>query len=517
MNVVLYDMRDRRGWLIDGASALLHLTCAQLSTVWSHKSQLFDLQQFHYAEPRNGISAASVALLDQRNREMAIFEKVDSWNEVTTIIGDPNEGLEPVRKEQHKIKTTKWCYQDLVRQTYHIMELIQDYQVKLLTCPGTNLRFTDREKLEGFAFMDIVDGPGAILPRVAILKPSGRGWVDFTRSIRAITLLGKGFGELIRVAKDANKLCKRWQHVPTGQDYLVACIAKLKEICKKEGDRDAVPLELARDICWHKGHLMFEPCACKKGHPDSACDRVQVLLPPFLGPKKHPHPFTYVNGAVVFGKSKRLNWSWPNKGNPTLGDDLSEEDGEPYTLHDSGVGTSIPLSSSNDENLSSSLSRLPGTSNHPSPQDNSPAAMSGALEVYAEQKVFGFQHLAPNTNPTTSLRALDIRPSLPTAEEALVIPENSEGSGRMKRTWDTVKEKASPVSSAFKKMRADNAKTPAKSKKGLSGMLFTEQELDHPQSRGHSQLSRNSSITPSLPALDFQASSIDLSHGSENE
>jgi hypothetical protein len=517
MNVVLYDMRDRRGWLIDGASALLHLTCTQLSTVWSHKSQLLDLQQFQYAEPRNGTSAASVALLDQRNREIAIFEEVDSWKEVTTTIEDLNEGLEPVRKEEHKIKTTKWCYQDLVRQTYHILELIQDYQVKMLTCPGTNLRFTDREKLEGFAFMDIVDGPGAILPRVAILKPSGRGWVDFTRSIRAITLLGKGFGEVIRVAKNTNKLCRSWQHVPTGQDYLVACIAKLREICRKEGDGDAVPLELARGICWHKAHLMFEPCTCKKGQPDSACDRIQVLLPRSLGPKKHPRPFTYVNGAVVFGRSKKLNWSWPNKGNPTQGDDSNEEDCEPYTSHDSGLGTSIPFSSSDDENLSSSLSRLPVTTNHPSPQGNSPAAMSETLEVEAEQRVFDFQHLPTNTSPLTNLRILDIRHSLSTAEEALTIPENSEGSGRMKRTWDMVKEKSLPVSNAFKKMRADNTKTPARSKDGLSSMPVTEQEVDRPRTLRDSQLSPDSSTTPLLPGFDFQPSSIDLFHEPENE
>jgi hypothetical protein len=221
--VVLYDMRDRRGWLVDGASALLHLTCTQLVTVWSHKSPLLKLEEFNYADPGRGASAAPAALLDPRNRELPILEESETWKEVTITTDFTNS--EPFHKEEQKTKTKQWCYQDLVRQTYHILELMHDYQVHALTSPGMALRFTDRDKFEGFAFMDIVDGPNAIRPRVATLKPSGKGWVDFVRSISAITLLGKGFGELITVADGSNTLCRHWQLPPTGQDYLIACIS----------------------------------------------------------------------------------------------------------------------------------------------------------------------------------------------------------------------------------------------------------------------------------------------------
>ena len=73
--------------------------------------------------------------------------------------------------------------------------------------------------------MDIAQVDNPLRPRVTILKSSGRGWMDFTKKIRAITLLGKGFGELIKPGQDSNKLCRLWKGVPTGQDYLVACIS----------------------------------------------------------------------------------------------------------------------------------------------------------------------------------------------------------------------------------------------------------------------------------------------------
>ncbi|RFU26150.1 hypothetical protein B7463_g10188, partial [Scytalidium lignicola] len=408
MNVILYDMRDRRGWLIDGASALLHVTYTQLNVVWDHK---IDLQQFQYAEPENGASAASMALLDQRNRNMVISEDTESWEEVTTTIGDPRKGL---------------------------------------TSSGTNLRFTDREKLEGFAFMDIVDGPGIIRPRVAILKPSGRGWVDFSRSIHAITLLGKGFGELIRPVENSNRLCKSWQHVPIGNDYLIACITKLKEICRRGGDADAVPLELSQGIYWHKAHLIFESCSCKDNHTGSVCDRVQVLLPPSLGPKMNPLPFNYLDGAVIFGRSRRLKWSWPNKGHPTQGGDLGEEeDGGPSTLHDSGIGTSIPSSLSNGRQISSSnLSQLAVTSNlNPSSRSNSPIRMSEGLDTNGKQNAVDFRQ--PETNgPPSNLRDEGTHDSASPADNPSTIPEQGVNSRKKNRTWEMLEKK---VPSVFKR------------------------------------------------------------------
>ena len=225
--------------------------------------------------------------------ELAISEEVDTWDEVSIVGG--------TEKHETKRKTKKWCFQDLVRQAWGILEQIHDRQTRLLASPGIGLRGTDSEKLEGFGFMDIVQGKNPLRPRVAILKSSGRGWVDFTRSIHAINLLGRGFGELIKPANDANDLCRYWKNVPKDKDYLTASISTLREICTKYGDSDVDPPELVQGICWHKADKLFESCECKPGRKSTTCDRVQVLLPRSIGLKKHPHPFNNRNGAVIFG------------------------------------------------------------------------------------------------------------------------------------------------------------------------------------------------------------------------
>ncbi|KAG0645258.1 hypothetical protein D0Z07_8889 [Hyphodiscus hymeniophilus] len=195
INVVLYDVQDRRGWMVDGASALLHLTRTQLTSSPYSDSEVLKIEEFDHANPRDGSSAAKKTLLSPKNRGLLLSED--------------------------------WTYQDLVESTYHILEQIQDNQGH---CEGQNILY----------------------PRVATLKASGRGWVDLIRSINAITLIGKGFGEIIRPAQDSNKLCSYWSHVPTGRDYLVACISTLKEIAYQHGDCESDPLELADGIYWHK-------------------------------------------------------------------------------------------------------------------------------------------------------------------------------------------------------------------------------------------------------------------------
>lgn len=339
INVVLYDTRDRCAWLVDGASALLHLTRSQLSSSPYRLSNLFKLEDFHHANPKNGCFAAQKALTDPRNMEIPIFEDFEILSEITTSTGDAENSHLLDGKENFKRIKRKWCFQDLVRQTFHVLELIHDNQVKALTSPIIPIRGTGREKLEGFGFMDIVSGQNDLIPRVATIKRSGRGWVDFTRSIHAITLLGRGFGELIKPAADSNELCRSWKQVPKGRDYLVARVSMLKDICTRYRDRDAKPLELAKGIYWHKADKLFESCTCRNDRGQS-CNRIQVLLPQSIGHKGHVDPFDEPKGAVIFGRSRRFCRSLPSSGDPIEGNSSEQETDNEIPMPDIGIGTS---------------------------------------------------------------------------------------------------------------------------------------------------------------------------------
>ena len=176
---------------MDGANALLHLARSQLTRLPYCGSTIFDLKDFPHANPKDGPDAALKALQKIAGQSLVLFEDEAGYG----------ESLNAERK--YRVK-------DLVRGTWHILEQMHDHQ-KTISGPGMPLHLTDRDKLEGYGFMDIIDGAPELRPRVATLESSGRGWADFIRASGAITLMARGFGELITPADDSNQLCNMWR------------------------------------------------------------------------------------------------------------------------------------------------------------------------------------------------------------------------------------------------------------------------------------------------------------------
>jgi hypothetical protein len=332
INVILYDIDERRAWLVDGANALLHMTRAALSQEEFLGNPLLDYNNFSYADPNIGKDGALRAL-----EEIGIKNPI-LIHETPTFM-------------QSSSAEVKWGVKDLVMALWHILEQIQDYQTAQ-SGPGMPLRGTDRDKLEGYGFVDIVSGERNIRPRLAILKPSGRGWVDFARQVQAITLMSRGLGELIKPSPKSPPLCRAWEHVPTGQDYLVARICQLHQICEKFGNIHERSLELVQNLYWHQGAKLFQPCNPR--NCSSVCDRIQTLLPELtLGAKRCPRPFNEEEGAVIFGRSNRwLRW-WPrNPKIPPLGNEaacIAEDEhhqaaeSSAATFPDSAIGSETSL------------------------------------------------------------------------------------------------------------------------------------------------------------------------------
>ena len=362
--VVFYDTVEHRAWLVNGANALLHLVRASLR----HDSKgplksdfLFNFKELYEAPPCSSFAALEV-LKNPLNMKLEIFCNEDElWTEE---VKDENGG-HIIRYEKKKF--TKVRFQDRVNQMYIYLKQIQEHHTKL-SGPGMPLRITARNQLEGFDFMEIATGSSPIDPRYTTLKPSGKGWVDFTRTIHAPTLFGRGFGDLLRPADNSNKLCALWGAVPAGNDYLAACTSDLANILAWKGDVDATPMKLASGIYWHKAHKLFEDCECKgeatkrRLFPQrKTCDRVQVLLPPSLGRKQHPG-LLGTGGAVIFGRSTRYPWRWPDHGLPEqeLEEKHEQESEAVNTNHEivnaggTGASNGAPSSSSFAATLSTS-------------------------------------------------------------------------------------------------------------------------------------------------------------------
>ncbi|KAF2107446.1 hypothetical protein BDV96DRAFT_589304 [Lophiotrema nucula] len=342
--VVLYDLEDRRAWLADGVSALLHLVRASLE----HDAQDDFKGLFRYkpellqeADPcKSGKAAAISVLTNAQNQELEIYQKPDG-NSAETTIKQTGE-IEEVTKRTK----TFFRFKDRVDHTYNLLEQIIAYQSQLDSEDGVGFRIklTPRRQIEGFDFMDIASDEDPIWPRVTSLKATGTGWVDFTRALHAITLFGIGFGSLMK-PHDEVTACLYWAEVPKGLDYLAVCVSDLKEVLKKKGNMRERPWRLVDQIYWHVPDLLFDKCDCSSRSPKAGCDRVQVLLPAKVlktWARKLTSPSKLEDsGAVIFGHSRKFPLRWTDRGEcPALGEPSNEDD-VADAFEDSGLGESI--------------------------------------------------------------------------------------------------------------------------------------------------------------------------------
>ena len=384
--VVLYDCKDRRAWLIDGLSALLHLVRARLA----HRRKVGREVLFTESDIKEpdiaytGKAAANSVLRNRANMDLKIYEK---WNRV--VEETSKTGEEP---PETSLKTQRTWEQlpDLVGDIYTILGMLCDIQTDTLTMDGFGAKVhrSPRRHLEGWDFQQVATGADPLLPKAASLRDIGLGWVDLVRTINAITLFGVGFGEILQPVDTAQVLapggdgdgdsagpgptanppqggsrCDRWATLPRGEDLLATTTPVIRDIMEsvyRGSDNQQRLRELSTGIYWHSPDKVFEDCHCGAAPGGTQCDRVQVLLPtkfPKLfarGFHSPPEPLP-THGAVVFGHSVRfpLIWKWEACSVPTEGD-LQPPQLTSHSSHqsDSGLGTSVASSSVHGESIS---------------------------------------------------------------------------------------------------------------------------------------------------------------------
>lgn len=337
--VVLWDEGDKRGWLVNGASALLHLVRASLehNKVDKVKSAfLFKSEKMEEASLPYTADSAMEVLLNGKNMKLQIYPGKGEMYEETTRKGSTSE-------EVSKKKMTYYRFEDRVEQFYNILEKMIDHQIDIAGQSGVKLKLRARKHFEGWDFRDLATDQDPFYPRVATLQTIGKGWVDFTRAIHAITLFGRGFGEIIKPVA-SNPLCGHWDKVPAGKYYLAACVSDVKNIMETlDGDHTSSPMMLCRSMIWHNPERIFRGCQCMSRETAKHSDLAQVILPLKLRkilPKGSPVPLED-HGAVVFGHNWNFNWYWRDTGDPIEGTPpLPSDEVEEAPFYDSGIGSS---------------------------------------------------------------------------------------------------------------------------------------------------------------------------------
>ncbi|KAJ3454413.1 hypothetical protein MRS44_018307 [Fusarium solani] len=334
--IVFWDEGEKRGWLVNGASALLHILRASLthskrkfkSAFLMNPQDLLDLEDAMVAD------AALQLLTDEKNRSLLLYrENVEFEN--------PNTDLGKVKEPATRFRYYR--LENRVDHIYNMLEKLIDHQTDVEQRSGLRIHPRPRRHLEGWDFKDLVTDGDPFFARVATLNALGKGWVDFIRSIHAVALFGRGFGELIQPKGTSNGGCPRWLKLPAERYYLAACVSDLREIMEDHGDAQLNPMKLCDNVLWLVKHAAFQSCPCGTTTQSlKHYEPVQALFPMTFKHLLRKKPLAELQeaGAVVFGHNINIHWHWKDFGDPVKGDP-PEEGSSSDSFEDSGLGSSL--------------------------------------------------------------------------------------------------------------------------------------------------------------------------------
>ncbi|KAK3292379.1 uncharacterized protein B0H64DRAFT_419674 [Chaetomium fimeti] len=354
----LYDVDDNRGFLIDGASTLLHLlrTSLHLSSVDEFASELlFEHSKFQESPDPLKRSSAVKVLLSETNRRLPLY-----------------------REDEH----TSTTVQHRIEQLYETLEKLVDHAHHAeATHKGVHAKPRISNHLKGWDFTDLASDRDPFHLKVAKL-PLSVNWVDFTRAIPAVTLFGRGFGELIRPAahphpQQLQQACLDWMALPTDQYHLCVGAADLTAIVQRivgsdtstTSNNNALLTIAPGVVCHNPGGDTFSRCACERTKtPTTAATRSVFKetagIHPVLeltsegelsinrifgvgtdGSGAEIDLAAHPDGAVILGTPKR-RWPWQQNPPPALSLGAVDEVNDRSSLQGASPGGSASSSSS---------------------------------------------------------------------------------------------------------------------------------------------------------------------------
>lgn len=277
MHVLLYDHDDDRGWLVDGASAVLHLLrfhVARYRPICDGRT--FRLDQFQYADPKAGDNSASDVLLSPDCRDVVLMEELASQTETeVTETVDGKVTVKTVLERNFRRKLMKGRVRDL----YDILELMYDNWKGRKQATGTALKSLNM-KVEGWRFQDVVELEDDMRPVMARLDGGADDWLRMVLQINAVVLIGNGFSDMMKPIGD---VCSNWDSVPRKDFCLAVPVSRLKRIAQEHGDSTKVPILLVRPrdmipgVYWPINYHPFS-CDCGSSAVDKLkCHRGQTL------------------------------------------------------------------------------------------------------------------------------------------------------------------------------------------------------------------------------------------------
>ncbi len=214
--IIFYDVSDRRAWLVDGASALLHLVRISLYLNEHDPESTYDWV-FDATKLKDN--------WDGCTGRRANLKTLTSWDNlglnlyaISKRLGDGGQTV----TEYATLETR-------VGKILESLETVIDRQVQIASQDGIRIPQTvdPRTSIVGFDIFDVIAPLGPTHPRIQPSFNWRAGWKSLISAIGITTIFGMGFGDLVSPDEPSN-VCSRWMSMPTGQDYMATSISTLK-------------------------------------------------------------------------------------------------------------------------------------------------------------------------------------------------------------------------------------------------------------------------------------------------
>lgn len=311
--VLLWDESEKRGWLVNGTSALLHIVRASLAYNNTDKFNFaFIFRESGFQESATPFTADSAIdmLINPKNLALKLYREKDGY----------------------------LLLESRIEYFYNILEKLIDHQADIAGERGVNMADKPRRYLEGWEFNDLAMSRDPLYPRVASLEPRGKSWVDFIRAIHAVTLFGRGFGDVIK--STGADICEYWAEMPKQKYYLAACLSDLSQLVRDNHVHKESQVRVSQEIIWHTPTSLYGTCRCKGILGQDHSDPVQSLLPSAMSkillPRKLDIPLESP-GAIIFGHNSSFPWIYEDSGHPSEGKLPPPNISDVDSLKDSGI------------------------------------------------------------------------------------------------------------------------------------------------------------------------------------
>jgi len=297
--VVLSDTRKDCHYLLDGATAILHLSLAP-------KSVIEKLRVPSVSSPETVFQA----LLDPETRKVELL-----WSESSQVW---------------------WRFGNLAQEYFHIIEQIHD-RVSMRSTSDIEIGIT-RHELVGFDIMDLLLESGPVFPRARKLRSGSEDWLKLTLKLNTINILGSNLGDLIKpISQDPSVTTTCWlgDSFPPGQDYLGVTLPTVKSITGRHREHTDFALHLADRMYLSDPWSYFADCVCKQ-KTSSQCTSLVKKLASSRGSagtvsRSHRIYEAYPYGALIFGSHESTLKNIANRIGPKDDNNLSTQQSQSST------------------------------------------------------------------------------------------------------------------------------------------------------------------------------------------